>query len=82
MSNLRKKFLVELDLTQNQIKNVAEPTQNGDVATYEWVNTGIEAVESELLSVETSLDALVSREISTEVSSRISGDESFFDLKT
>ena len=43
MSKSNKKFLVGLDLSQNQIHNVIAPTQSGQVATFEWVTGMVDA---------------------------------------
>ena len=44
--SIKKKFLVDIDLDNNQINNVAAPQVSGDVATYEWVTGLISAEEA------------------------------------
>ena len=44
--SIKKKFLVDIDLGNNQINNVAAPQVSGDVATYEWVTGLISAEEA------------------------------------
>ena len=59
-----KKFLVGLDLTDNQIKNVAAPTQSGDVATFEWVTGLITDEQSARELADSTIDGKISDIIS------------------
>lgn len=59
---MSKKFLSVIDMTANQIKNVAAPTQYGDVATYEWV-TGLIEEESKAIVEEAKQVSILSKEI-------------------
>lgn len=44
-----KKFLADINMDGNKISNVSNPTQSGDVATFDWVNDIID--DQELVEV-------------------------------
>lgn len=39
-----KKFLADINMYGNKISNVANPTQSGDVATFDWVNEKVDQI--------------------------------------
>ena len=59
-----KMFLVNIDLDQNQIVNVAPPTQSGDVATFEWVTGLISDEKSERETADSKIDGKIADIIS------------------
>lgn len=57
-----KKFLADINMDGNKISNVANPTQSGDVATFDWVNDIIDGQESIDDSIESRVVSIISND--------------------
>jgi hypothetical protein len=57
-----KKFLADINMDGNKIGNVANPTQSGDVATFNWVNDIIDDQELVDTSIESRVVSIISND--------------------
>jgi len=57
-----KKFLSDINMDGNKISNVANPTQSGDVATFDWVNDIIQSQDSIDVSIESRIVNIISND--------------------
>ena len=57
-----KKFLSDINMDGNKISNVANPTQSGDVATFDWVNDIIQSQDSVDVSIESRIVNIISND--------------------
>jgi hypothetical protein len=57
-----KKFLSDINMDGNKIGNVANPTQSGDVATFDWVNDIIDSQDSVDVSIESRIVNIISND--------------------
>ena len=57
-----KKFLADINMDGNKISNVANPTQSGDVATFDWVNDIIDDQELVDVSIESRVVSIITND--------------------
>ena len=57
-----KKFLADINMDGNKISNVANPTQSGDVATFDWVNDIIDDQELVDISIESRVVSIITND--------------------
>jgi hypothetical protein len=57
-----KKFLADINMDGNKIGNVANPTQSGDVATFDWVNDIIDDQELVDISIESRVVSIITND--------------------
>ncbi len=57
-----KKFLADINMDGNKIGNVANPTQSGDVATFDWVNDIIDDQELVDVSIESRVVSIITND--------------------